>query len=163
MTETLPPQVHTAIKKALKKFPEGKNQAAIKSALMSAQDYYGWLPNNVLDAVAQALSVPKIQVYEVATFYTLFYTHEVGKNVLSLCTNVSCSLRGAQEILLQAREKLKIPQGQHTSPDKQWSVFEVECLAACSQAPAAQLNGRYCGPLDEHVLQNLLENPEKFL
>lgn len=159
----LPFSVHKAIKKTLKKFPEGKNQSAIKSALMSAQDHYGWLSPAVIEAVAEALDVPNIQVYEVATFYTLFHTKEVGKNVLAICTNVSCCLRGADLVYAKARELLSLAPGEETTPDQRWTLKEVECLAACAQAPAAQLNGRYCGSLQEDLLQDLLDTPEKFL
>lgn len=159
----LPLSVHKAIKKTLKKFPEGKNQSAIKSVLMSAQDHYGWLSPPVIEVVAAALEVPTMQVYEVATFYTLFHIKEVGENILAICTNVSCCLRGADALYQQARDLLSLVPGEETTVDRRWTLKEVECLAACAQAPAGQLNGRYCGPLSADVLQDLLEKPEKFL
>lgn len=159
----LPLSVHKAIKKTLKKFPEGKNQSAIKSALMSAQDHYGWLSPAVIEAVAVALEVPNIQVYEVATFYTLFHTKEVGKNVLAICTNVSCCLRGADQLYQKARELLNLAPGEETTADRRWTLKEVECLAACSQAPTGQLNGRYCGTLRDDLLKDLLDKPEEFI
>lgn len=159
---TLPASVHKVLKATLKKFPQGKNQAAIKSVLMSAQDHYGWVSLPVMDAVAEALGVAKIFVYEVATFYTLFHTQKVGENVLSLCTNMSCTLRGGNELYFKARKMLGLNDGEETSSDKRWTLKEVECLAACAQAPAAQLNGRYCGALDDQSLEQLLRDPEKF-
>lgn len=158
----LPASVLKTLRQALKKFPEGQNQAAIKSVLMSAQDHYGWLSRPVMDAVAQALGVAKIHVYEVATFYTLFHTKEVGKHTLALCTNVSCWLRGGEELLSHARKKLGLANGEETTADGRFTIKEVECLAACAQAPAAQLDGHYCGPLTEESLDKLLKNPEKF-
>jgi NADH-quinone oxidoreductase subunit E len=159
----LPSSVHQAINKTLSKFPYGKNQTAIKSALHSAQDHYGWLPPEVLDAIAEVLNVPKIDVYEVATFYTLFHTQEVGTHVLSMCTNVSCLLRGAKELYHKAQQLLHLDDQSQTTSDKRWTLKEVECLAACGQAPAAQINGRYIGPLTENNLEELINNPEKFL
>jgi len=104
-----------------------------------------------MDAVAAQLNMPPMSVYEIAHFYSLYRLKPCGKNELAICTNVSCWLRGAEDLLKYASELLDVQPGE-TSEKYSITLKEVECLAACGQAPAAQINGRYIGPLDKEKL-----------
>jgi NADH-quinone oxidoreductase E subunit len=109
-------------------------QAACLPALHLAQGEYGHLADDVLSAVADYLQVPYAHVYGVATFYTMFHREKVGKNVLMVCTNVACMLRGAYDLLAHMEAELGIKAGE-TTPDGMFTLVEEECLAACANAP----------------------------
>lgn len=138
-------------------------QAACLPALHLAQAEFGSLTDEVQQAVADYLRLPVAHVYGVVTFYTMFHQKPVGKNVLMVCTNVSCMLRGAYDILEHIEKKLAIKPGQ-TTPDGTFTLVEEECLAACANAPMM-----ICGPayyLDltpekvDKVLAELAVNPK---
>ena len=109
-------------------------QAACLPALHLAQAEFGLLTDEVQQAVADYLRLPVAHVYGVVTFYTMFHQKPVGKNVLMVCTNVSCMLRGAYDILAHIESKLGVKRGQ-TTPDGMFTIVEEECLAACANAP----------------------------
>lgn len=122
----------------LEKFPKDKKQSGVLYALKLVQaDNQGWLSEAALNAVAQYLDLPKIAVYEVATFYSQFELKPVGKHVLSICTNVSCMLNGAEDIVAHLKKRLNIGLGE-TTPDGLITLKPVECLAACQEAPMLQ-------------------------
>lgn len=134
------------VKKHLSKYPEGKQKSAILPLLHLAQQEFGWLSADVMDYVATLMNIEPIEVYEVATFYTQFYTKPVGKYVFEVCRTSPCMLRGAGEIIEYIENKLGIKEGQ-TTPDGMFTLKTVECLAACGMAPVMQ-----CGlPYHEHL------------
>jgi NADH-quinone oxidoreductase E subunit len=137
-------------------------QAACLPALNLAQAEHGHLGDEVQQAVADYLGLPIAHVYGVVTFYTMFHQRPPGKNVLMVCTNVSCMLRGGYDILAHLEKTLGIKSGQ-TTPDGMFTLVEEECLAACANAPMM-----ICGPayyLDltpekvDRALAELRQNP----
>jgi NADH-quinone oxidoreductase subunit E len=156
----LPESITKEIDVAITKYPPGKQRSAIKAALRLVQDFnQGWLTPALMDAVAAYLDLPVIAVYEVATFYSLYDLAPVGKYKISLCTNVSCYLRGCERLAQHLFEKLNIHFNE-TTDDKKFTLKEVECIAACSQAPAMQINGTYYGNLTIETLDALLAKLE---
>jgi NADH-quinone oxidoreductase subunit E len=118
------------------KFPPDRKRSAVISALRAAQhENNGYLTAPIMDAIGAYLGLPPIQVYEVATFYSMFETHPVGRHHLSVCTNISCMLRGAEDIVAHVEKKLGIKTGESTPDGRIYLKREEECLAACTGAP----------------------------
>ena len=133
----------------LSKFPNGKQRSAIIGSLHAAQHQNsGFLTSELMDAVADYLDVPKIHVYEVASFYSMFQTKNVGKHEISVCTNISCMLRGSDEILNHIENKLSIKVGESTADGNIFLKEEEECLAACTGAPMMMVDHIYIENLD---------------
>jgi NADH-quinone oxidoreductase subunit E len=126
------------------KFPEGKQRSAVIAALHAVQhDNHGYLTEDLMQAVAEYLSMPAIQVFEVASFYSMFETKPVGRCSISVCTNIACMLRGADEIVAHIEKRLGIRTGESTADGKFYLKREEECLAACNNAPMLMLDHRY--------------------
>jgi len=121
--------------------PEHKRSAVIPSLLFIQEQNGGWLSELAMDAVSDYLELPRIAVYEVATFYDMYELKPIGKNKISICTNLPCMLRGSDEIVACLKERLGIGLGETTS-DRQFTLREVECMAACGGAPMCQVNNR---------------------
>jgi NADH-quinone oxidoreductase subunit E len=118
------------------KFPPDRKRSAVISALRVAQhENNGYLTTPIMDAIGAYLGLPPIQVYEVATFYSMLETHPVGRHHLSVCTNISCMLRGAEDIRAHVEKKLGINTGESTPDGRIYLKREEECLAACTGAP----------------------------
>ena len=118
------------------KFPPERKRSAVISALHAVQhENQGFLTVPLMDAVAQYLSLPPIWVYEVASFYSMFETKPVGRHHVSVCTNISCMLRGSQEVVDHVEKKLGIKTGESTADGRIYLKREEECLAACTGAP----------------------------
>ncbi len=123
------------------KFPQDKSKSSIIESLLVIQhENNGYLSQELIGALAQYLNVQKIDVYEVATFYTMFNLKPVGKHTISVCTNVSCMLRNSDQIVQYIEKKLKIKIGESTKDNKFYLKDEMECLAACNGAPMMQVN-----------------------
>jgi NADH-quinone oxidoreductase subunit E len=134
------------------KFPPDRRRSAVISALHAAQhENDGFLTTQLMDAVAAYLGIPPMQVYEVATFYSMFETHPVGRHHVSVCTNISCMLRGALDMVAYVEAKLGIKTGESTPDGRIFLKREEECLAACVGAPMMMV---------DHVFHESL-NPEK--
>jgi NADH-quinone oxidoreductase subunit E len=142
------------IEAAAARYPN--RRSAIMPALLIAQKEHGYLPGPVLEEVADILGVERIWVYELATFYTLFHTEPVGMFHLELCDNVSCMLRGSEEVLRHLEAALGIKKGGST-PDGLFTLSTVECLGACEMAPVMQVGDDYYGDLDIGRVDALLE------
>lgn len=152
MITILSQKAKAAIDQWLTKFPPDQRESAVIFALKVVQkENGGWLTTGLMDAVAAYLGMPKIAVYEVASFYSLFELKPVGQYKLGICTNVSCLLRGAEENTQHLKSRLGISFGETTS-DGRFTLKEVECLCACGGAPVMQVN-------DHHYYENL--TPEK--
>ncbi len=117
-------------------------QAALIPALYLAQEQWGYLSDEVMAYVAERLDLPKAYVINTATFYTLLRKRPVGRYLIQVCRNVSCYLRGSDDVLAALQEHLGIRPGE-TTPDGLFTLEEVECLASCGTAPALQVNLRY--------------------
>jgi len=122
-------------KKIIAKYPEGKQQSAVIPLLDIAQrQHHNWIPRVAMDHVADLLEMPRIRVYEVASFYTMFNKAPVGRHFFQVCTTTPCWLRGSGEVMKALQDKTGC--GNHeTSEDGLFSVLEVECLGACVNAP----------------------------
>jgi NADH-quinone oxidoreductase subunit E len=144
----------------VKKYPKGKQRSAVVAALLAAQEEQGgWLSADIMDAVAAYLQLQPIQVYEVATFYDMIETRpNPPKHKLAVCTNLSCQLRDCDRIVAHLKKRLGIGLGERTQ-DGLVELKEVECLAACSQAPVAQLdNDLYLNNLTPDQIDTLLQS-----
>lgn len=126
----------------LKKYPPEQKRSAVVAALLVAQEQNnGWLSEPVMEAVADYLGLARIEVFEVASFYDQYNLKPIGKHKISVCTNVSCMLRGADEILNCIHTRLGIKPGE-TSEDGKFTLREVECMAACADAPMCQIDDK---------------------
>lgn len=140
------------------KFPAGRQRSASLAALRSAQEQgNGYLTVELMDAVAEYLALQPIQVYEVASFYSMFELQPVGRNSVSVCTNVSCMLCGADDILTHIESKLGIKTGESTPDGRIYLKREEECLAACCGAPMMQVNHRYYENLTTEKVDGILD------
>jgi NADH-quinone oxidoreductase subunit E len=144
------------VEKHLSKYPKGKQKSAILPLLHLAQQEFGWLGSDVMDYVATLMQIESIEVYEVATFYSQYYTKPVGKYVFEVCRTSPCWLRGAEEIVEYLEGKLGIKDGQ-TTPDGMFSIKTVECLAACGTAPVMQCGLRYHENLTEQKIDEIVD------
>ena len=140
------------------RFPEGKQRSAVISALHAVQhENNGHLTVEALNAVAEYLELPTIQVYEVATFYSMFETKPVGRHNISICTNVSCMLRGADELVDHVEKKLGIGTGESTADGRIYLKREEECLAACCGAPMMMVDHKYHENLTADEVDTILD------
>ena len=125
------------------KYPPNQKQSAVIPSLHILQDFNnGWLSKFVIEAIAKYLDIPSINVYEVATFYSMFELKPVGKNKINVCTNISCQLNGSESIITHLIQRLGIELGE-TTKDGRITLKEVECLGACCGAPMMQVNRDY--------------------
>lgn len=124
------------------RYPQGKQKSALLPILHETQAVYGWLSSSVMDKVAEYLNIQPIEVYEVATFYTMYFLKPQGKYVLEVCRTGPCCLVGAEKIMDYIGEKLGVKEGEVT-PDGLFSYRGVECLAACGYAPVLQIGPEY--------------------
>jgi NADH-quinone oxidoreductase subunit E len=140
------------------RFPEDRQRSAVIGALHAAQhDNDGFLTPELMDAVAEYLGLPNIQVYEVATFYSMFQTKPVGRNNVAICTNVSCMLRGADDIVEHVENKLGVKLGESTEDGRIYLKREEECLAACCGAPMMMVNHKYYENLTKDQVDEILD------
>ena len=136
--------VRDEIDRWIKKYPEGKQQSAVLAALREVQhENNGYLTTELMDAVANYLDMSEIAVYEVASFYSMLETKPVGRHSISVCTNISCMLRGADEIVSALENKLGITTGESTTDMRCHLKQEEECLAACCGAPMMMVDHKY--------------------
>ena len=140
------------------KFPPGRQRSALITALRAAQEQnQGHLTPALMDAVAEYLGLPAVQVYEVASFYSMFETHPCGRHHVSVCTNISCMLRGADRILRHVETKLGIREGESTPDGRIFLKREEECLAACTGAPMMLVDHVYHENLTPEVVDKVLD------
>ncbi len=144
----------------LSRYPIDQQQSAVLGALRALQHEEGYLPVDKMDAIAEYLDMPPIAVYEVASFYSMFELKPVGKHTIAVCTNLSCMLRGADEIVNHLESKLGIKLGESTEDGKFYLKKEEECLAACCGAPMMQVNHVYKENLTIEKVDQILEELE---
>jgi NADH-quinone oxidoreductase subunit E len=138
-------------------YPEGKQKSALLPLLHIAQEEFGnWLDVPVMDYVAELLSIEPIEVYEVATFYSMYNLKPVGKYMFEVCQTGPCMLRGSDDIIAYIEEKLGIKPGE-TTPDGMFTLKTVECLGACGYAPMMQLGKHYREHLTKEKIDRLIE------
>jgi len=145
------------VKEIITRYPEGKQKSALLPVLHVAQDEFGgWLDVPVMDYVAELLSIKPIEVYEVATFYSMFNTKPVGKYLLEVCRTGPCMLNGSDEIIEHIKNRLGIGEGQ-TTPDGLFTLKLAECLGACGYAPMMQLGKTFREHLTKEKVDNLID------
>lgn len=145
----------------LEKYPAGQQQSAVLCALTAAQGQNGgWVSRELMDAVADYLGLLPVQVYEVGTFYSMIELEPVGRNMVSICTNISCMLCGAESLVGHVENKLGIRLGE-TTPDGRITLkMEEECLAACAGGPMMAVNGHYHEQLTPEKVDAILDGLE---
>ena len=159
--EVLSEHVREEIDRWRARFPEGRQRSAIIAALHAVQhENKGFLTTQLMDAVAERLELPSIYVYEVAAFYSMFQTQPVGRHEVSICTNISCMLRGADDMVAHAERKLGIRLGESTADGRIFLKKEEECLAACCGAPMMMVDHEYHENLTTEKVDEILDGLE---
>ncbi len=151
-------EVCAEIEHWLTKYPPERRRSALLAALRAAQHHNGgWLSRELLDAVAAYLDLAPVQVYEVASFYSMFELKPVGRHSVSVCTNISCMLCGGESILAYVERKLGIKVGESTADGRIYLKPEEECLAACCGAPMMQVDHVYHENLTPAKVDEILD------
>src|SRR6188768_1105926 len=140
------------------RFPEGKQRSAVLSALRFAQEQNnGFLTSDLMDAVAEYLDLAPVLVYEVASFYSMFETQPCGRHHVSVCTNISCMLNGADDLVAHCEKKLGIKLGESTADGRIFLKKEEECLAACTGAPMMMVDHEFHEYLTPEKVDKVLD------
>ena len=140
------------------KFPPERQRSATIAALRAAQEQnHGFLTTELMNAVAAYLQLPPIQVYEVASFYSMFELHPCGRHHVSICTNISCMLRGAEDLVAHAERKLGIRVVESTADGRILLKREEECLAACTGAPMLMVDHVFHEHLTPEKVDRILD------
>lgn len=142
------------------RYPEGKQKSALLPLLHLVQEQEGWVSETAMDTVAEILHILPIEVYEVATFYTMFHLEPVGKHVIEYCRTGPCCLMGGVEIYHYLQQKLGITTGE-TTADGKFTLKEVECLAACGWGPVFQIREKYYTHLTEDKIDSIIAELSK--
>jgi NADH-quinone oxidoreductase subunit E len=146
------------VQRIIKRYPEGKQKSAILPVLHIAQaEFEGWLSVPVMDYVASLLKILPIEVYEVASFYSMYNLKPVGKCVIEVCRTGPCWLMGAEDVVNYIEKKLGIKEGE-TTGDGMFTLKTVECLAACGSAPVMQIGEKYHENLNLEKVDNILSD-----
>ncbi|MGB0747350.1 MAG: NADH-quinone oxidoreductase subunit NuoE [Magnetospiraceae bacterium] len=149
------------VKEIIAKYPEGRQSSAVMPLLDLAQrQHQGWLPKAAMDHIADMLGMPAIKVYEVASFYTMYNLAPVGEYHVQVCTNISCFIRGSDEIAAACKKALGVEFGE-TTKDGKFTLAEVECLGACVNAPMIQVNDDFYEDLTAESVTRVLEAMKK--
>jgi len=157
-SELLTPESRARIDAWIAKYPADQKKSAVLSALQIAQEQNGgWVSRELLDAVAAYLDMPPVLVYEVGTFYSMIELEPVGRNMVALCTNLSCMLCGAETIVEHVEKKLGIRLGETTADGRITLKLEEECLAACTGGPMMTVNGHYHENLTPEKVDEILD------
>lgn len=138
-----------------KKYPT--KRSAVLPSLYLAQEEQGYITKEAMAEIARILSVPPVQVYESATFYTMYNKKPVGRNHIQVCTNLSCSLLGAEHIVEYISRKIGVKVG-GTTHDKRFTLSTVECLGSCGTAPMMQINDEYYENLTDEKIDKILDS-----
>ncbi len=146
-------EIRAEIKQFKGRYPDPRS--ALLMALHTAQREHGWLSPEVMRDVAEVMGLSPTEVASVASFYTMFNRQPVGENLIQVCTNISCSLLGAEHIVEYLKSKLGIDVGE-TTPDNKFTLVIVECLGSCGTAPMMQVNDTYYENLTEDKIDRIL-------
>ena len=159
--DVLTDHVREEIDRWTARFPEEQKRSAVIGALHAVQHVNeGYLTAELMNGVADYLDLPTIQVYEVATFYSMFQTKPVGRHNVAICTNVSCMLRGGEELVEHVEERLGIKLGESTEDGRIYLKREEECLAACCGAPMMMVDHKYHETLTTEKVDEILDGLE---
>ena len=144
------------VNEIIARYPEGKSKSALIPLLLMAQEEWGWLSTEAMDYVAGILNIKPIEVYEVATFYSMYHLKPVGKHVFEVCQTGPCMLKGSDQIIEYIKEKLDIKIGE-TTQDGLFTLKAVECLGACGYAPMMQMGKFYKEHLTKEKVDQIIE------
>lgn len=145
------------VKKIIDRYPQGKQKSALIPLLHMAQsEFGGWLSPESMDYIASLLTIDPIEVYEVATFYSMYNLQPVGKHVFEVCQTGPCMLNGSDNIINYIKTKLNIGVGE-TTEDGLFTLKTVECLGACGYAPMMQLGDHYREHLTKEKVDAIIE------
>ena len=143
------------------KFPPDRKRSAVIQGLMATQEQNGgWLSDELIAATAKYLDIPPVWAYEVASFYSMFDLQPVGRHKVAICTNISCWLNGAEDIVRHCEGRLGIKHGESTPDGRIFLKIEEECLAACAGAPMMVVDGHYHEKLTTEQVDKLLDGLE---
>lgn len=157
MSVAFSPEKLQQVNELISHYPEGKQKSAILPILhIAQQEFGGWLDVPVMDYVAELLQLEKIEVYEVATFYSMYNLKPVGKYMFEVCQTGPCMLNGSDNIIAYIEEKLGIKPGE-TTKDGMFTLKTVECLGACGYAPMMQFGKNYREHLTRQKIDELIE------
>jgi NADH-quinone oxidoreductase subunit E len=146
----------------IRRYPEGQQKSALLPVLHIAQEELGgYLSVDIMDYVASLLGLQPIEVYEVATFYSMFYLDKMGKYVIEVCRTGPCAISGGEQILAHLQDVLEIKPGE-TTPDGIFSLKEVECLGSCGTGPVMQVNTEYYERLTPGKVDKILEDMREY-
>jgi len=157
MALKFPKEVLEKIDRLKKEYPNEKSLTL--PVLHLAQQEFGYISNEACVLIAETLDMNPIEILNVATFYTMLNKEPVGKYLIQVCSTLSCSLRGSQEIVEYIKKKLNIDIGE-TTPDGKFTLVKVECLASCGTAPVIQINDKYYENLTIDKVDEILDNLE---
>lgn len=156
--ELLTEETRAVIDGWVKRFPEDRQRSALIQSLMAAQEQNGgYLNRELIEGVAAYLDLPPVWAAEVASFYSMFHNSPCGRNKVNICTNISCWLNGAEDLVAHAEDKLGIKMGETTEDGRVTLVREEECLAACVGAPMMVVNGHYHEDLDKAAFDKIID------
>ena len=144
------------IDEIIARYPEGKQKSALLAALHLAQEQFGWLSSETMDYVASLLHLKPIEVYEVATFYSMYNLKPVGKFMFEVCQTGPCMINGSDDIIAYIGERLGIKPGE-TTADGLFTLKKVECLGACGYAPMMQLGKHYKEHLTKEKVDAIID------
>jgi NADH-quinone oxidoreductase subunit E len=153
---TFSPELEARFAELLRRYPSGFQRGALVPMLLYAQDEVGAVTAEVIGEIARRLNLTPLQVEEVVSYYSMLRSERAGRRHIQICTNISCMLRGAERLWDHARRRLGVGNKQ-TTPDGQFSLEEVECLGACSWAPALQVNYDFHHQMTPEKLDALLD------
>lgn len=145
------------VNKIIARYPEGRQKSALLPVLHVAQEQFGWLSVDTMDYVASLLNIDPIEVYEVASFYSMYNLKPVGKYMFEVCQTGPCMLRGCDDIIEYIEEKLNIKPGE-TTADGMFTLKTVECLGACGYAPMMQMGKFYKEHLTKEKVDAIIED-----
>jgi NADH-quinone oxidoreductase subunit E len=157
---TFSPELESKFATLINSYPAGRHRAALIPMLLFAQDEVGAITDEVVDEIAKRLGITPLQIGEVVTYYSMLHRERRGMYKIQVCTNVSCMLVGGNEILEHAERKLGVRRGE-TAADGQFSIEEVECMGACSWAPALQVNYDFHHFVTPEKLDRLIDDLRK--
>ncbi len=143
-------------KEIIAQYPEGRQKSALLPLLHVIQEQFGWVSSESMDYIAEMLDIEPIEVYEVATFYTMYHMEPVGKHVIEYCRTGPCCLQGGEEVYDHLRKKLGINHGE-TTADGLFTLKEVECLAACGWGPVFQIKDKYFMNLTNEKVDEIID------
>ncbi len=154
------PEIRAEIDRQVAKYPPEWKQSAVMAALTLVQDHNGgWLTRELMDDVAAYLEIPRVSVYEVATFYSMYDLEPTAKNKVCICNSISCMLCGSEDLIAHVEKKYGVRPGQ-TAADGRFTLKEVECLGACRHAPAVLIGNAYHEHLSPEALDELIDGLE---